>query len=828
VPRRVSRRIPPILILAVAVLVAGSTSLAAPIARAAGEDLEMEARGLLQGHGRAGSWMAIEVHLQNAGPSIVGELRLAAGAQGRTRFSLPVDLPTDSNKTFLLYAQPPAFGGGLDIALIAGGSAIASRKVELTVHPTSQLVIGVVAEQPQRIVPNLRLAPNSNGEAPAIVALTPEDLPSRVEAWSPIDRLIWQDVDSNRLQADQITAMRGWLAGGGRLVIAGGSAGPGVLSTFPDDILPFRPTATVDASPESLTSLLGETPRGASDIPALGGELVRGRLLANVGDRAIAAEAPLGSGVVSLIGIDPGTAWIVDGGLAQNLWRSLVPQREAGPLVLGDDNQIITAVSQLPALALPPIGGLLLLLAGYILLIGPINYAVLRKLDRREWAWVTMPVLIGVFAAGSYGFGAALRGLDVIVNEVAIVRGAPDTTEGLAQVYLGVFSPSRGTYQVKLPGGALLSSTLNGELSGNQGSLDLVQGTPSEIRNLAIGFGSLRTLRAETPAAVPRIHAELRLEGDTLKGVVRNLSDTTLEKPAVVLGGSAIVLQDLAPGKEQAIELGVHWNPVGQSLSDKIVGQVFFGDPNRASDATQRNLVRHGVIDQLACDTFTGDCTTIDAETPVLIAWGSRELLDVRIQDQLPRRTGNAMYYIPLSMRIEGPVTFEGDLMRQSLVDAGTATISGTYISLGLGEATMAYRPVAFQGTLEATSLVLSTNASDVVIGGRPLPVDPVAPACNVDVGCPPPVPAPEPTPCDAPDCPDKFFDGIPEIELFDRTGDGQWVRLPHFASDQRYEIEEPARYVDPVSGTVLVRFVNDRQDGASFTFQVRIEGRVR
>jgi hypothetical protein len=374
----------------------------------------------------------------------------------------------------------------------------------------------------------------------------------------------------------------------------------------------------------------------------------------------------------------------------------------------------------------------------------------------------------------------------------------------------------------------LLSSTLNGELSGNQGSLDLVQGTPSEIRNLAIGFGSLRTLRAETPAAVPRIHAELRLEGDTLKGVVRNLSDTTLEKPAVVLGGSAIVLQDLAPGKEQAIELGVHWNPVGQSLSDKIVGQVFFGDPNRASDATQRNLVRHGVIDQLACDTFTGDCTTIDAETPVLIAWGSRELLDVRIQDQLPRRTGNAMYYIPLSMRIEGPVTFEGDLMRQSLVDAGTATISGTYISLGLGEATMAYRPVAFQGTLEATSLVLSTNASDVVIGGRPLPVDPVAPACNVDVGCPPPVPAPEPTPCDAPDCPDKFFDGIPEIELFDRTGDGQWVRLPHFASDQRYEIEEPARYVDPVSGTVLVRFVNDRQDGASFTFQVRIEGRVR
>ena len=43
----------------------------------------------------------------------------------------------------------------------------------------------------------------------------------------------------------------------------------------------------------------------------------------------------------------------------------------------------MNAVSQLPALALPPIGGLLALLLGYILLIGPINYLVLRRLYRR-------------------------------------------------------------------------------------------------------------------------------------------------------------------------------------------------------------------------------------------------------------------------------------------------------------------------------------------------------------------------------------------------------------------------------------------------------------
>ena len=42
------------------------------------------------------------------------------------------------------------------------------------------------------------------------------------------------------------------------------------------------------------------------------------------------------------------------------------------------------------------------------------------------------------------------------------------------------------------------------------------------------------------------------------------------------------------------------------------------------------------------------------------------------------------------------------------------------------------------------------------------------------------------------------------------------------------YEVADPERYVDPGSGTLLVRFVNDVQDGIGFNFQVRIEGEVR
>jgi hypothetical protein len=51
---------------------------------------------------------------------------------------------------------------------------------------------------------------------------------------------------------------------------------------------------------------------------------------------------------------------------------------------------------------------------------------------------------------------------------------------------------------------------------------------------------------------------------------------------------------------------------------------------------------------------------------------------------------------------------------------------------------------------------------------------------------------------------------------------------LPRLAANTTYELADPARYVDPTTGTLQVRFASDRQDGASFSFHVRIEGEIR
>ena len=804
-------------------LVFGS-GMAGPVAAADGPT--MDARALLQGHSRVGSWLAIEVHLQNDGAPIVGELRLQGGAQGGTRFSLPIDLASPADKKFILYAQPPSFGQQLEVLLVSGDQTVARKKVAFTVHDATQLIVGVVAARPQGLVSQLQLPANQNGLAPVTVPLTPADLPDRIEAWSALDRLVWQDVDTNTLSSDQLGALRGWLALGGRLIIVGGTAGPSVLSGFPDAILPYRPSSTEDVAAASLTSLVGGAPAAATDVPALAGSLDHGRALVTSGDRVIAADASYGSGSVTLVGFDPTVGWIADSKSTGQLWRGLVPPRTSAATSMIDDSQILGAVQQFPNVALPPIGGLLLLLLGYIVLIGPINYLVLRRLDRREWAWITMPILIALFAVGAYGFGSALRGSDIIVNEVAIVRGAPDATEGSAQVYFGIFSPTRGTYQVALPGGALVSAPVVGDLFGGQvGALDVVQGATARVRDLSVGFGSLRTVRADTPVNVPKLHADLQLVNGTLTGTIRNDSDVTLESPAVVLGGSVAVLEDLAPGAKSTVSLKLASFPNGQSLSDKVIGQNFF--PGPGNEAQRRTTTRHQIIDQLTYDPSVGMSLSLPDDGPVVLAWGRRSIVDVQVSGQRPTNSANVLFYIPVSMSIRGATTFGSDLMRSTVL-ASDAMITGkdpNAIFIGQGSATIAYRPIAFNGTFTPTKVHLSMGFGGDAIGANGQPVGPVPAEC-VPVAAGPSAP-PLPKACPTPLPPDQV-DGIPEVEVFDRTSAGAWRRLPHFQPGTTYDLDHPDRYVDPSNGTVQVRFVNDQQDGVGISFQVGLEGTVR
>ena len=799
----------------------------APSATALPAGLTFTARALLDGHVRTGAWMAIEVTLANDGPPIVGEVRLVGGTQGRTRFSVPVDLPTTSRKAYTLYAQAPSFGSTLEVALVVDEKVVGSRKVAFALHDPLQLVVGVVAEKPAPIIGGLALLSDPNFQRPAIVALQPDMLPVRPEAWAALDRLVWQDVDASVLSAEQLAALRTWVAGGGRLLVLGGTSGPSSMGAFPGDLLPYRPTVTLDVEPADLRQLVGSIPSGATPVAALAGDLARGRALLESMGRTIAADASVGTGVVTLVGFDPTTPWISQGESAAGLWARLVPVRSSTrtPYLVGDDSMLVSLLGQLPAVALPPVEGLLLLVLGYIVLVGPVNYLVLRRLDRREWAWVTMPLLIVGFTAAAYAYGFSLRGSDVIVNEVAIVRGGPGTDAAQAQVYLGVFSPGRAEYDLRVPGGALLSAPYAGEgwdQTGATAGLDVVQADPARIRDLAVGYGSLRAIRGDTPISGPTVEADLRIEQNRLRGSLRNASPRTLLGAALVLGTNVAVLGDVGPGQTKAIDLALAGDVFGGQLSERIFGaQVFPGTTGALSGAAYlRDVVRRQLVDVLTYDQFSGGNGTLPADGPVLLAWAGEPLVPVEVEGSVPQRTGDALFYVPLALRASGAVVFTPDLVRSTVVEASAQYFSkGPFdVSLGLGSAVLAFRPITFDGRLEATRVLLAFNSGGIAT--LPDPGDEVEPG-------PTPTSTPAPGATAGPVAPPPDWSGLPAVEVLDVTS-GEWRLLPEPTAGTTISIRDPARFVDAASGTLQLRFVNDRSEGVGFQLAVQIEGVVR
>src|SRR4029077_17011599 len=84
------------------------------------------------------------------------------------------------------------------VDLVQDEQVVTSATVAYLVHDANKLIVGVVAGRPAALVSQIPLPGGATGAAAVIVPLTVADLPERAEGWSVLDRLVWQDGESNQ------------------------------------------------------------------------------------------------------------------------------------------------------------------------------------------------------------------------------------------------------------------------------------------------------------------------------------------------------------------------------------------------------------------------------------------------------------------------------------------------------------------------------------------------------------------------------------------------------------------------------------------------------
>ncbi len=529
--------------------------------RAEAQALSLKVRAGYNGVYRLGAWLPIYAELTNNADTpwegYVQVYVMATGARSRTIYRVPAALAPAAHKRLTFYVSLERVVPRVEVAAVArNGQTEAKAFAAVQAAGVGDVLYAVVTESVYGAV-DLAARPLGAGQAYQ-VNWQPRAFPDRADALQALDVILLHDVDTSTWSSEQLEALRMWVLGGGHLIVAAGDAWPRTTAQL-GDLLPATPqgarvlkTAAAfgnyvhrpsEALEEALTVAVS-TPRSdartllaAEDVPLI----VRGRY---------------GSGWVDFLAADPQAAPFRAWSDLGELWYTLIVStgpRPAWARGFGDWGMAREAALSFRTSALPSARQLCGFLTLYVLLVGPLNYFVLKRLKRREWAWWTVPAIVLVFSGMAYTVGFDLRGSAPALNQMAVVRAWPQSDTARVQGVLGLLTPRQFTYTLGAPPGYTLR-TLPERGGGADAPIVITEGTQFVAENIRLGGGRVAHLALSGKAAAPKLEAEatwvLSAEGaPRIEGRVTNASGVPLEDAVLVVKGEARALGTLAAGQ---------------------------------------------------------------------------------------------------------------------------------------------------------------------------------------------------------------------------------------------------------------------------------------
>jgi hypothetical protein len=522
--------------------------------------LTLTVRAGFDGYYKDGQWMPIRVTLANDGPEVSGTLKVKVPHNNaETLYTRPVALPTQSRREFFFYVPPEGyFSSPLKIDLVAGNKILASASVRLAQATSADYLYGILASSPSAFNSLADIDP-INGQG-YVAQLEPGDLPPLAAGWKALDLLVISDVDTGAFSPEQRQALEDWVLQGGHLVVVGGpawqktSAGLGPL-------LPLAASGTQSVA--DLGPLGGFAGSIAPNGPALAaaGQLTPDAItLVKTDELPAVVYRRLGFGLVAFLAFDPALAPLKGWDGVTGIFRGLLtigldrPNWANGFFNWSSANEAARAV---PGLAVPSAWQVCGFLSVYVIVIGPLNFLVLRRLKRRAWAWITIPGVVVLFSVGAYITGYGLRGTQAVLHRLAVVEVWPNAARARAEQIVGIFSPQRTTYEVNFEPGTLAKPIPYGGGVPSLAPTVVEQGDRTRLPAIRTEIGAVEAFVAQSQVPAPRFDANLTLRLSNtggsglamLAGTVTNQSDLTLSDAVLLVPGSVERIADIKPGQ---------------------------------------------------------------------------------------------------------------------------------------------------------------------------------------------------------------------------------------------------------------------------------------
>ena len=687
---------------------------------------------------KAQQWMPVTIDLTNKGQDVDGTLEVSTGvgsAQNgqpiesviyQTHLSLPAGA-TKHLRTYLVEDQVPSV---VSVRLVANGRVLVSADSQSNMAATA--LIGVLSDQTTAL--DSFAAVHPGGISANVVHLSLEDVGDSAILLRAFDLLVIDDFATDTLTAAQRNAITDYVQNGGELLLGTGASWRKTLAGVSSAILPMQINGTTTLSSAQALGKLSRVEIGTGALHA------GTRAWLSEGNRPLLAERFVGGGAVTLATFDwnqdPIATWSGANVLLRQILvrtvfstssQSVVPGGAAplsGISVTERSNALSQALGNLPALDLPSLVVIGLLVLAYVLLVGPINYFALRALHRRALAWITVPLIAVLASAGAFGTGFFTKGRAVQTNQVSIIHLQSGWDRASQESYTGILTPTRGDYNVTVVGAPLLigpTASYNGGINS-----DVIRvGADNSITLPAMTAYVLRGFATEGVVNAPQLSATASFANGKLQGTIRNLSSLPFTDAVVLAGDGYQVLPKLEPGATAAFQVTPKiWGMLtGPPAYMTIYPTSFFsnGGPQPVSADADREAFEKTSVLGLISGAIT--CCS-PAIVPMVVAWSKQPGQDITIAGSRPRTTNETAVVLPLHVSGfgAGSLPMGMVLSRFTDIEGDAQQVSPGAVQMQNGTVTFDFTPDLAPGAHLAAASLDSTYSSPKGPGPPPGP----------------------------------------------------------------------------------------------------------
>jgi hypothetical protein len=598
---------------------------------------------------RVSQWFPVTITVRNGGPDVRGVLEWSYPSNSETiLFQQAIDLPRGARKQVSFPALSNSFARLGEVRLRDGNQVVAQEEVRISPIEVEQFVVAVYSDD-QTVLNSLSTMSPPNTSGTTVVRPEFALLPEQAMNLAGIDAIFLHNVATADLSDEQRAALEMWVRLGGSLVVIGGSnAGqtvPGLEELLPVEVEGLEPDRSLAALgrfakeplPDDLTTTINQVQLRPDAQSFVNTPLLSSRSLG------------MGQVIFSAFDVRVLAGWSGE----PQLWEQVLNLDMHFAPAAGfrwQRNNLLFNVLQLPELSLPSFWVLALLVFGYIVAVGPLNFFVLRRLKRIGLAWITIPATVLIFVAVTYGASFVIRGFQPQVMQVAVVQGFEDSDRGQATSFLGVFSPRRRSYTLDFAPNTLVSSG-RFNLTGAMGSDDVTllwDDTRTHLRDVLVDVSSLRTFIVEqTVTTDVAVSSDIRRTAQTLEAVIENQGTMPLVDALLVSGNAMESIGTIQPGQSQQVVLER--------------GRDNFPHAARLQSSEEELFDRQAILSNLFnFNRFLGgfaqpvrpgaaNQSFFSAEHAYLLAWQERAIMDATLEDGAVQQEALTLHVIRLA-----------------------------------------------------------------------------------------------------------------------------------------------------------------------------------